>query len=191
MKILAFQGSPRPDGNTQAVLEMVLKSAEQAGAEVEIVQISQLGDISGCRECNVCQATADEPGCAIDDDLSPWVGAITKSDVIVWATPVFCWSPSWLAKIGMDRIYCLFKFQEDGEIATLIEGRKMAAVITAGGGPDDGADLVQETCKRLTLFSKCTWLGALVEANVENPATIRADQELTERAQAFGRQLAG
>ena len=190
MKILALLGSPRPAGNTQAVLEFVLGAAEEAGAHVETVSLSKLDDLTGCMECNACQGHADEPGCAVKDDMQLVIGKAIRAEVIVWATPVFCWSPAWLLKMAMDRFYCTFKFTGGADVRCLLQGRKMAAVITAGGGENDGADLVRETCRRLAQFAKCTWLGALVAANVENPDTIRADADLVERARAFGRQLA-
>ena len=190
MKILAIQGSPRLEGNTQAVLDIVLEAARQAGAETETVQLSQLKIRSGCLECFTCQQSPDEPGCVVQDDMQGVLAKVLETDVVVWAIPVFCWSPSWLAKMAMDRFYCVFKFKEDGQFDSLVEGRKVAAVITAGGSENDGADLVQETCKRLAEFSKGQWLGAFVAANVANPEAIRADAALLERARQFGRALA-
>jgi hypothetical protein len=87
-------------------------------------------------------------------------------------------------------MYCMFKFRENGEFDTLLEGRKLAVIITAGGEETDGADLVMETFRRLAVFSKCTWLGALTAANATDPATIRADTALVKRAREFGRRLA-
>ena len=190
MKILAIQGSPRRAGNTCAVLDIVLEAASQAGAQTEVVGLSEFKDISGCLECFACQAVDNEPGCAVKDDLQSVLEKATRSDLVLWATPVFCWSPSWLVKTAMDRFYCLFKFREDGQFDTLVEGRKMAAIITAGGGGDDGADLVQETFRRMANFSKGKWLGAFVAANVKDPETIRADAVLVSRAREFGRKLA-
>lgn len=190
MNILALQGSPRRDGNTQAVLDIVLQAARQAGAETELVELSQLDKLSGCIECKACKDKPDEPGCTLDDDMQDVLGKALESDVVVWATPVFCWSPTWLAKMAMDRFYCMFKYKKDGQIDSLMQGRKMAAIITAGGGEDDGADLVKETCRRLAAFSKCDWLGAVVAANVTDPETIRANTNLIERARQFGGQLA-
>lgn len=190
MKILALHGSPRPKGNTQAVLEIVLAAAEQAGADIETIRLSELNNLTGCTECFACQEKTDEPGCPIDDDIQPILEKALRADVIVWATPVFCWSPAWLAKMAMDRFFCMFKFEESGDYKCLIEGRKMAAVITAGGGEDDGADLVKETCRRMAEFSKTEWLGAFVAGQVKDPDAIRADADLVERARAFGRELA-
>lgn len=190
MKILALLGSPRPDGNTQAVLEIVLASAKQAGADSEAIQLSALKNLTGCMECFTCQQKADEPGCAIDDDMQAILDKATRADAIVWATPVFCWSPAWLVKTAMDRFFCMFKFDDSGSAKCLLRGRKMAAVISAGGSETDGADLVTETYRRLAELGQAQWLGALVAAKVENPDAIRADANLVERARAFGKKLA-
>jgi len=190
MKILALQGSPRRKGNTQTVLDIILTAAGQAGAETETIQLADLKNLTGCMECFACQQNTEEPSCAIDDDMQPILEKAIRSDVIVWATPVFCWSPAWPLKMAMDRFYCTFKFGEGNDFKCLLQGLKMAAVITAGGGEDDGADLVTETCKRLTNLSQGEWLGAFVAAHVESAAGIHADAGLVERAREFGRKLA-
>jgi multimeric flavodoxin WrbA len=190
VKILALQGSPRAKGNTHVVLETILAAAKKAGAKTETVQLSRLKDLSGCMECFACQRESDKPGCVIKDDMQKVINKAMKADLIIWATPVFCWSPAWPLKIAMDRFFCTFKFDSKGTLNTLLKGRKMAAVITAGGDENDGADLVTETCKRIANFSKTKWLGAFVAANVGTPKTVKADRKLAARAQAFGKRLA-
>jgi multimeric flavodoxin WrbA len=190
VNILALLGSPRPKGNTQAVLEMVLAAAGQAGATSKTIQLSHLKDLRGCMECFECQSNPGEPGCAVKDDMQPILAQALRADAIVLATPVFCWSPAWPIKMAMDRFYCMFKFNAGDEIKCLLAGKRMAAVITAGGGQGDGADLVMATCQRMARFSQCEWLGALIAANVETPDAIRADAALADRARAFGRKLA-
>jgi multimeric flavodoxin WrbA len=190
MKILAFQGSPRPNGNTQSLLRTVLGAARQAGAQIETVQLSELKNLKGCLECRSCQQTLDEPGCAVHDDMRPILDRSLEADLILWATPVFCWAPAWPLTIALDRFYCMFKTVDGKEVKSLLAGRKMAAVITAGGGENDGADLVQETFRRMTNFSKCQWLGALVGTYVVSPEAVAADPDLVARARSFGLQLA-
>jgi len=189
MMIFALQGSPRPQGNTQTVLEMVLAGAAEAGAQTDLVQISEIEVRSGCLECFSCQQVPDEPGCVVEDQIQDVIGKMLAADVIVLATPVFCFSPAWHLKMAMDRFFCLFKIDGPDGYRTLLEGRKMAAVITAGGGENDGADLVQEVCRRLAEFSRTDWLGAFVATKVKDPASIRADEALCQRAREFGRQL--
>jgi len=189
MKILAIQGSPRPEGNTQAVLDIVLNAAAEGGATTEVIQLSEYHELAGCIECFACQQTPDAPGCVVDDEMQEVLVKVLEADVVVLATPVFCWSVSWYLKMALDRFYCLFKFESETEVRCLIAGRKMAAVISAGGDEKDGADLVMETCRRMAEFSKNEWLGALVAAGVKDVEGIRNDAKLRERAEAFGRKL--
>ena len=189
MKIYALLGSPRPQGNTRAALDLVLQAAREAGAEVEIAELAKLKHLSGCRECFTCQKYPDETGCPIDDDVQEILSKSLTADVLVLASPVFCWSMSWLLKCVVDRMYCMFKFGGD-EMRCLLKGTIVAGVITAGGDEKDGADLVQESFKRLAQFSGCEWRGALIAANVESAEDIRTDVGLKHRAQELGRLLA-
>ncbi len=190
MKILAIQGSPRPEGHTQALLDVVMTEAAEAGASVETIQLAEYHDLSGCIECFACQHTPDAPGCVVEDEMQEVLRKTVEADVIVLATPVFCWSPSWYLKMAMDRFYCLWKFKEPGQVKCLIAGHKMAAVITAGGPQADGADLVQETIKRLANFAQTDWLGALIATNVQKHDDILKSDELIQQAKDFGRKLA-
>jgi multimeric flavodoxin WrbA len=188
MRILTLLGSPRPQGNTRAVLDAVLAGAREGGAEAELVELSELSDLSGCRECFACQEVPDAPGCAVEDDMQEILSKALTTDVLLLATPVFGWSMSWLLKAAVDRLYCMFKFGDD-ELRCLLEDRGMAGVVSAGGGENDGADLVSETFRRFARFSKSRWLGTFVAANVTAPDAIRADRRLCGRARAFGRSL--
>ena len=190
MKILALQGSPRELGNTRTVLEMVLAGAEAAGAKVEMVQIARLKELRGCLECFGCQRTPDKPGCRVKDDMQSVLTKAMKADVIVWATPVFCWSPAWPLKIVMDRFYCMFKFGEGGKVKSLLKGRRLAGVITAGGGEKDGADLVTETFRRMAKFSQAKWAGTFFAGMAASPEALLLDKALVKRATAFGKKLA-
>jgi len=190
MKILALQGSPRTKGNTQTVLDMVLAGAKEAGAKVELVRIIRLKNLRGCLECFECQKKPKTPGCPIKDDLQKVVAKAMKADLVIFATPVFCWSPAWPLKVAMDRLFCTFKFNKDGTFKCLMKGGRLAGVITAGGGDDDGADLVTDTFKRMAKFSRMKWCGAFVVGNAVSPAALKADKKLVQRARAFGRKLA-
>lgn len=191
MRIVALQGSPRSDGHTQALLEIVLAAARQAGAQTEVVQLSERRNLVGCEECLSCQAPQDEPGCVIDDDMQEVHQKMLAADVIVWATPIFCWTPSWLLKMAMDRAFCLFTPSGDGSVTSRLAGRRMAAVFTAAGTAAENADLAGEALRRLAEYAGCPWLGACAAGDVTDRDSIRENAALREQAQAFGRRLAG
>ncbi len=188
-KIIAFLGSPRKKGNTATVLERILAGARDAGAEVESVFLHGM-DLHPCQECLVCQSVPDEPGCAITDDMSGIYGKVLESDVIVLASPVFCWSVSAQMKILMDRMFCFFKFEEPELPRILIKDKGIATVLTAGGDEFDGADLAVEVIQRLARCMSADYRGHFVAAKLTTPDDVRKDEALLERAYQFGKRLA-
>ena len=190
MRILVLQGSPQPDGNTQRVLDPVVAAAKEAGADIEVVRLCELKDLTGCRQCYVCQQKTSEPGCVMEDSMLVVTGKALMADVIVWVTPVLCWSIAWPLKIAMDRFSCMFKFKIDGTYRCLLGGRKMAAVIAAVELQKDGGDLAAEVCRRMAEYCENEWLGALVVNHPAAPDGVRAAPDLIKRARAFGHTLA-
>ena len=53
MNVVAFNGSPRSDGNTAAMLKMVLAELESEGIVTEFVQVGGKA-IRGCTACMRC-----------------------------------------------------------------------------------------------------------------------------------------
>ena len=53
VKVLGLFGSPRRGGNTDLLLEEMLRGAEEAGAHIERIIISKL-KFSPCVECHGC-----------------------------------------------------------------------------------------------------------------------------------------
>ena len=69
MKAIAINGSPRKGWNTDMLLKQALKGASDAGAETELIQLSEL-TFSGCRSCFACKRAGAETGrCMWKDDL--------------------------------------------------------------------------------------------------------------------------
>ncbi len=52
MKVVAFNGSPRKDGNTSTLIRYALKELEEAGIETEMIHLK--GPIQGCIACFKC-----------------------------------------------------------------------------------------------------------------------------------------
>ncbi|GAG85961.1 unnamed protein product, partial [marine sediment metagenome] len=53
MRVLGIAGSPRRDGNTDLLLNEVMKGAASKGAEVKTIILNQL-DIAPCQHCDAC-----------------------------------------------------------------------------------------------------------------------------------------
>ena len=82
MKVLILNGSPRPDGDTEFILEKLKKRFPQ-GTEIEEIKAFEAG-IQPCTDCRYCW---ENEGCSISDRMD----AIWKDDydVLVLASPVY------------------------------------------------------------------------------------------------------
>ena len=53
MKVVAFNGSPRKEGNTYEALKLVCEQLEAKGIETEIVQVG-IKNVRACTACGQC-----------------------------------------------------------------------------------------------------------------------------------------
>ncbi|NLG65728.1 MAG: flavodoxin family protein [Actinobacteria bacterium] len=88
MKVVAFNGSSRKDGNTAILLRYVLGELEQAGVETELVQLAGTR-LSGCAACLKCRDTKDMT-CAIKNDVvNACIQKMVAADGILLGSPVY------------------------------------------------------------------------------------------------------
>jgi len=88
MKIVAFNGSPRKNGNTAALLEEVLKTMREEGFETELVQIGG-NAIRGCNACLKCKGNRDGK-CVIEDDIiNKCIQKMVEADGILIGSPTY------------------------------------------------------------------------------------------------------
>jgi multimeric flavodoxin WrbA len=99
MKVLALNGSPRREGNTELLLEGTLKGVREQGGEVKLYWLNALS-LTPCQQCGEC----DESGsCIIQDDMQAIHNDILTTDRIIVASPIFFFSVSAQLKIVIDR----------------------------------------------------------------------------------------
>ena len=99
--ILGIVGSPRIGGNTDILVDEVLAGAEEAGAQVEKVNLNQL-DIKPCQACDSCYKTGH---CVQNDDMLNLFEKMEHSKVWVLGTPIYWWGPTAQFKTFLDRWY--------------------------------------------------------------------------------------
>jgi len=88
VNVVAFNGSPNPDGNTAILLRYVLAELEGEGIGTELVHIGA-GGLVGCTDCGVCVARKDDR-CALDDTpVNEWIAKMIAADGIVIGSPVY------------------------------------------------------------------------------------------------------
>lgn len=88
MKVTAFNGSARKDGNTAIMVRYVLAELQKQGIETELVQLA--GEkVRGCAACYGCFKTKDGT-CAIKDDvINHCIEKMRDSDGIILASPTY------------------------------------------------------------------------------------------------------
>lgn len=180
MKITTILGSPRKRGNTAAVLKQ-FEDCVPAPHQVERINITDY-TVKGCLGCDVCQRKRDEPGCAQKDDAVALLNRLLASDVVVYATPLYCWDFSAQLKALVDRQYCLVKWKVEGS-PSLFAGKRVALLVTCGSGIENNADVIQTIFDREAEYTGCTVLGKFIVPNCTEPA------ELGDRAEKTAREM--
>ncbi len=87
MKIVVLNGSPRPKGNTAALIEAFKEGAEGKGHQVSVLQVGTM-KIGGCKGCEYCH-TKGGGTCIQKDDMAEVYPALAESDVLLLASPVY------------------------------------------------------------------------------------------------------
>ncbi|MDD5484311.1 MAG: flavodoxin family protein [Kiritimatiellae bacterium] len=88
MKAVAFNGSPRADGNTFLLLNCVLEEIKRSGIETELVQVGKC-NVHGCRACYQCFKQADRRCACADDCVNEWIEKMLAADAILLGSPTY------------------------------------------------------------------------------------------------------
>ena len=103
MKIIAFNGSPRKNGNTELLIKEVFKPILKAGIECEIVQIGGQA-LHGCSACYSCFKTKNGRCSMVTDKMNDFLVKVHEADAIILASPTYYGSVSAEMKAFMDRL---------------------------------------------------------------------------------------
>jgi multimeric flavodoxin WrbA len=88
MKVVAFNGSPRKDGNMTTLIHHVFQELEKESIETKLVQLSGSG-IHGCIACYRCFENKDRR-CAVKDDIAnECIEKMIQTEGIILGSPVY------------------------------------------------------------------------------------------------------
>ncbi len=88
MKILAVNGSPRPDGNTAFLLNTLLKAARECGMETVMIQLGG-NAVHGCTACGKCRERNDGFCIRNNDPVNSCLQEMYEADAIVLGSPSY------------------------------------------------------------------------------------------------------
>jgi multimeric flavodoxin WrbA len=145
MKVIAFLGSPRKDGNTELLLNETIKGIKVFGSAVQVFNLNIM-KIAPCQDCGGCNETGI---CIVEDEMSQIYNAIRTADRFILASPVFFFGLSAQAKIMIDRCQAFWceKYLLKKPIPAGEYGRKGLLLLVGGMEKEVGIKCSEATAK--------------------------------------------
>ena len=130
MKVVAFNGSARKDGNTAILLKRVLKVLEAQGIETELIQLAGQ-QIHGCTACRTCFETKNQRCIIESDNVNTYIQKMAEADGVILGSPTYFSMMSPELKALIDRAGFVTRAQPD--MLKRKVGAAVVAVRRAGG----------------------------------------------------------
>jgi len=178
--VLALVGSPRIGGNTECLVDEVLRGASDTGAKVDRIMLSQRR-IGPCLACDGCITTGQ---CVQQDDMEGLLEAMAHSDVWVFGTPVYWWGPTAQFKTFIDRWYAPW---HNPTTRTVFDNRRVVLVVTMGDTDPTTADATVEMIERSFSFLGMPKPDIVLAPGVHDRGEAANNDELMKRAHGAGR----
>lgn len=183
MKVLGFVGSPREGGNTEILVEEMLKGASDVGAETKSFNLDKM-NITACKACQHCKSNEGE--CATDDDMQEIYKELKEADAFILGSPIYMWQMSAQAKLFTDRLYAFFTpgFEEK-------YGKKDMALVFTQGNPDkDAFSGYYNSTKDMFGFLGYNVVDMLSSYDNNVPGAVKDKKDVLEKAREIGKKLA-
>jgi multimeric flavodoxin WrbA len=177
MKIVAFIGSPRKGGNTDLVVDQILRGAESRNRRTQKRYLYDL-NILPCRDCRACKQ--GDCTCVLKDDLSEIYPPLEEADLIIFGTPLYWYGPTAQMKLLIDRLRPYLANRK-------LQGKKAVVVCPSEEGPDACTSL-REMFEKSFEYLGMHFLAGLFPAAYEK-AQIKESPQDMENAYDLGTSL--
>jgi len=124
MKIVAFNGSARKDGNTAILINYVLKELDEEGIDTELFQLAGK-KIEGCKACYKCFKNKDQQCSFKEDIFNECIAKMIAADGVILGSPTYFADVSTEMKALIDRAG--FVARANGDMLK----RKLGAAVVA------------------------------------------------------------
>ena len=183
MKVVAFNGSARKDGNTAIMIRQVFGELEKEGIETEMVQFSGQ-KIRGCIACYKCFENKDQR-CSVKTDIAnDCIEKMLEADGIILASPTYFADVSAELKALIDRAGLVAKANNE------MFARKVGAAVVAvrRGGSIHAFDSMNHffLISQMIIPGSCYWnMGFGLEKG-----EVEKDDEGLQTMQILGKNMA-
>lgn len=104
MKVIGINGSPRKGWNTSVLVRDALGGAADAGAEVEMFDLYDMGT-TGCTSCFGCKRVGiEDHRCCMKDGMTPALDAAREADALIIGSPIYFMGLSAGTEAFMERL---------------------------------------------------------------------------------------
>ena len=183
MKVLGISFSYR-HGNSQALVEHILKGAKDAGAETELIRFCDL-EVKNCKGCGFCKSPGKDT-CSIKDDMADLYKKVNDADAVVFGMPVYFGRMNAPAYTFIDRLYAMLNPDFSPRLSG---GKKIAVAVTCGTGPAEDMEKIGAYISAIGGFFGWESKGLIYERNLlEKDAVLKCGDKLKE-AEKLGKSL--
>ena len=180
MKVVAFNGSPRKDGNTTILINRVFRELEEEGIQTELVQLSGK-EIHGCIACYKCVENKDRRCAVKTDAANEYIEKMIEADGIILGSPVYFTDVTAEMKALIDR----------AGFVSLANGgmykNKVGAVVVAVRR--SGATHTLDTMSHLFLSAQMIMVGRGIGVGMEK-GEVEKDREGIQGVETLGQRMA-
>ena len=180
MNVIGFNGSPRKDGNTSALMNYLLREIAKEGIETRLVQLSEKA-IHGCLACYKCFENKDRQCAVKKDALNECIEMMTKADGIILGSPSYFQDVTSEMKALIDRAG--FVGLANGRIYRNKIGASVSCLRRSGGMH------TVETMNHFFLSNELVIAGRAMSV-ARDKGDVEKDEEGIQTAQALGQRIA-
>jgi len=118
--ILIINGATRKNGNTDIIINKIIEGSINEKVKINLIKLrsKKISDCIGCYSCY------EKNKCSINDDMTEIHVSINRSDMIIFASPIYWWGVTGIMKIFIDRLY----FYYSSRNKNLISGKKAIVI---------------------------------------------------------------
>ena len=124
MKVIAYNGSPRLEGNTSLLIKMVFNELNKQGIETKEINVGH-NAVLGCVGCGGCKREKNNTCIAYEDVFNNYYAEVLDADGIILASPVYYADITGQMKSFIDR------FATVGRANGTLKGKVGASIVAA------------------------------------------------------------
>ncbi len=177
MKVLLFNGSPRPNGCTYTALCEIADVLRQEGIDSELVQVGAQ-PVAGCIACGKCR---NEGKCVFDDGVNRLAARLDEFDGIIVGAPVYYAGPSGQSTAFLDRLF--------HSASKKLAGKPGAAIVSCRrGGASAAFDRLNKyfSINSMPIVTSQYWN----QVHGNTPDEVRRDEEGMQTMRTLARNMA-